>query len=159
MKLSHLQKALTSMDEVNFITPNGEFIPRHYHLTEIGLSTKTFIDCGGKRHQDQKVVLQLWTSVDYHHRLKANKFLNIINTSLPLFEGQDLDIEVEYQAETVGKFALEFDGNNFKLLSTKTDCLASELCGIDAIQTKVKKSLSDLGKAVEGCCTPGGGCC
>jgi hypothetical protein len=159
MKLSQLQEALNTMDEVHFTLPNGNFIPRHYHLTEIGLGTKTFIDCGGKRHQDKKVILQLWTSVDYNHRLKADKFLNIINTSLPLFEGVDLDVEVEYQTDTIGKFALDFDGNNFNLLGTKTDCLATDLCGIDAIKTKVKKNLNSLGSAAESCCTPGGGCC
>jgi hypothetical protein len=158
MKLSQLQEALKTMDEVHFTLPNGNFVPRHYHLTEIGLATKTFIDCGGKRHQDKKVSLQLWTSIDYNHRLKADKFLNIINTSLPLFDGEDLDIEVEYQADTVGKYQLGFNGNNLELLGTKTDCLATELCGIDAIKTKAKKSLASLGETVEAC-TPGGGCC
>jgi hypothetical protein len=159
MKLSQLQEALKTMDEVQFVLPNGNLVPRHYHLTEIGLGTKTFIDCGGKRHQDKKVSLQLWTSVDYNHRLKADKFLNIINTSLPLFEGEDLDVEVEYQSDTIGKYELGFDGNSLELLGTKTDCLASELCGIDAVKSKVKKSLASLGDAAESCCTPGGGCC
>lgn len=155
MKLSQLQNALTSMDEVHFTLPNGDFVPSHYHLTEIGLSTKTFVDCGGSKHEDKKVVLQLWTSIDYDHRLKAPKLLNIINTSLPLFAGEDLDIEVEYQAnETVGKYALGFDGNNFNLLVTKTDCLATVLCGIDAIKSKTKVNLASVGT-----CTPGGGCC
>ena len=155
MKLSQLQQTLASMDEVLFTLPNGDFVPRHYHLTEIGLSTKTFVDCGGSRHENKKVVMQLWTSIDYNHRLKAPKLLNIINTSLPLFDGEDLDIEVEYQGnDTLGKYALGFDGNNFNLLATKTDCLATELCGIDAILAKTKVSLATVGT-----CTPGGGCC
>jgi len=159
MKLTELQQALQTMDEVHFTLPNGKFVPRHYHLTEIGLNTKSFIDCGGKRHDDKKVTLQLWTSIDYHHRLKVDKFLNIIESSLPLFEGEDLEVEVEYQSDTVGKYELGFNGTNFELVGTKTDCLATELCGIDAIKTKVKKSLATLGNAAESCCTPGGGCC
>lgn len=159
MKLSQLQEALKTMDEVQFVLPNGDFVPRHYHLTEIGLATKSFLDCGGSKHTDKKVTLQLWTSIDYNHRLKADKFLNIINTSLPLFEGEDLDVEVEYQSDTIGKYELGFNGNSFELLGTKTDCLATELCGIDAVKTKVKKSLANLGEAAESCCTPGGGCC
>lgn len=159
MKLTELQNALQTMDEVHFTLPDGKFIPRHYHLTEIGLATKTFVDCGGKKHTDKKVTLQLWTSIDYNHRLKSDKFLNIINTSLPLFEGEDLDVEVEYQTDTVGKFGLDFDGNNFNLLGTKTDCLATDLCGIDAIKNKAKKSLTELGTKIENACTPGGGCC
>jgi hypothetical protein len=159
MKLSQLQIALKEMKEVHFILPNGDFIPRHYHLTEIGLATKSFIDCGGKRHDDKKVVLQLWTSTDYDHSLISEKFLTIIGTSLPLFNGEDLDVEVEYQMDTIGKFALDFDGDNFKLITTKTDCLATELCGIDAFTTKAKKSLAELGTNIENRCTPGGGCC
>jgi hypothetical protein len=159
MKLTELQEALKTMDEVHFTLPNGSFVPRHYHLTEIGLATKTFVDCGGKRHEERKVSLQLWTSVDYNHRLKSNSFLNIIQTSLPLFNGEDLEVEVEYQSDTVGKYHLGFNGNNFELLVTKTDCLATELCGIDAITTKVKTGLADLGQKVESSCTPGGGCC
>jgi hypothetical protein len=159
MKLSQLTETLSNLNEVNFILPNGNFIPRHYHLTEIGLNTKEFIDCGGKRHSEKKVNLQLWVNIDYNHRLKADKFLNIINTSSPLFNGEDLDVEVEYQTDTVGKFNLDFDGNNFRLVATKTDCLATELCGIDAIKTKVKTSLKELSTAGGTSCTPGGGCC
>lgn len=159
MKLSQLQHALHTMDEVHFTLPNGTFIPPHYHLTEIGLSTKTFIDCGGKRHDNKKVVLQLWTSTDVDHRLVAAKFSNIINTSLPLFDGEDLDVEVEYQTDTIGKFSLDFDGDHFKLVAIKTDCLATELCGIDTIKTKANKSLAELGTTMGNTCTPGGGCC
>ena len=47
MTLSEFKKALVNLDQVNFIQPNGNFVPRHYHLTEIGLSSKQFVDCGG----------------------------------------------------------------------------------------------------------------
>ncbi len=159
MKLSELQNALESLDHVNFILPDGSFVPRHYHLTEIGLSTKEFIDCGTQRHSVKKVTLQLWVNVDYDHRLKADKFQRIINSSSALFNGEDLDVEVEYQSQTVGKYNLDFDGHNFRLLTTKTDCLATELCGIDSIKSKKKVSLATLSPSAESCCTPGGGCC
>ncbi|MDA8886424.1 DUF6428 family protein [Bacteroidia bacterium] len=159
MKLSQLQNALTNMDEVHFTLPNGNFVPRHYHLTEIGLATKSFIDCGGKRHEVKKVTLQLWTSTDYDHRLKSDKFLNIITTSLPLFDGEDLDVEVEFQTDTISKFDLGYNGHNLEFIGTKTDCLATELCGIDAVHSKSKLSLADIGKAMDSSCTPGGGCC
>jgi hypothetical protein len=159
MKLSQLTTALQELNEVNFILPDGSFIPRHYHLTEIGLSTKEFIDCGTKRHTNKKITLQLWVNVDYNHRLKADKFLNIINSSSSLFNNEDLDVEVEYQTSTIGLYNLDFDGNNFRLLTTKTDCLATELCGIDSISSKPKMALSDLGASDDSCCTPGSGCC
>lgn len=159
MNLKELKTSLKNMEEVNFILPNGSYVPSHFHLTEIGLSTKTFMDCGGSRHDDHKVTLQLWTSIDYHHRLKAVKFLNIIRSSDSLFESEELEVEVEYQTETVGKYGLSFDSKNFRLSNTQTDCLATELCGIDAIKTKAKKSLESLGKVAANTCTPGAGCC
>lgn len=158
MKLTELQQALQTMDEVHFTLPSGKYVPRHYHLTEIGLATKTFVDCGGKRHEVKKVNLQLWTSIDYDHRLKANKFLTIINTSLPLFAGENLEVEVEYQSDTVGKYQLNFTGNHFELVNTQTDCLATELCGIDAVKNKRTIGLATLSEP-NGSCTPGGGCC
>jgi hypothetical protein len=68
---------------------------------------------------------------------------------------EDLDIEVEYQAETIGKFGLDFDGKNFLLTNTQTDCLAKDKCGIPIEKQKV--ILSDLN--TEPCCSPDGNCC
>ncbi|MDC1395466.1 DUF6428 family protein [Bacteroidia bacterium] len=109
--------------------------------------------------KSKKVTLQLWTSTDYDHRLKSDKFLNIITTSLPLFDGEDLDVEVEFQTDTISKFDLGYNGHNLEFIGTKTDCLATELCGIDAVHSKSKLSLADIGKAMDSSCTPGGGCC
>lgn len=159
MKLSELRIALESLNEVNFIQPNGSFVPRHFHLTEIGLTTKQFIDCGGAIHTEKKANLQLWIAADFAHRLKPKKIIGIIDTAMPLFEGEDLEIEVEFEKETVGKYGLTFNGNNFVLLPTKTDCLAADLCGIGDVLSKAKLSLKELGKDASACCTPAGGCC
>ena len=70
---------------------------------------------------------------------------------------EDLEIEVEYQSETIGKYDLEFNGKNFILTSKQTACLAQDKCGVDPQKQKVK--LSSLAVANESCCTPGGGCC
>ena len=158
MKLSELKSALSNLNEVNFVLPNGSFVPRHFHLTEIGLTTKQFIDCGGAIHTDKKANLQLWVAADVYHRLAPAKLSNIIETSLPLFDGEDLDIEVEFETETVGKYAVELKNEIFQLKATKTDCLALDNCGIGGVIEKAKTSLAELGKG-ESCCTPGGGCC
>jgi hypothetical protein len=68
---------------------------------------------------------------------------------------QDVEIEVEYQAETIGKFGLEFDGTNFVLTTKQTDCLAKDNCGIPVEKTKVELSSLESSNS----CTPGGGCC
>jgi hypothetical protein len=69
---------------------------------------------------------------------------------------ENLEIEVEYQSDTIGKYDLDFDGEGFVLLSKQTACLASDSCGIPPEKLKVK--LQDI-KNTTSCCTPGGGCC
>ncbi len=81
--------------------------------------------------------------------------MNIIELSEKILELGDLEIEVEYQADTIGKFGLDFDGTNFLLTSKQTDCLAKDQCGISTEKQKVK--LSEIQPTTT--CAPGSGCC
>ena len=47
MKLSEFKTLLQTLPEVNFKLTNGQAIPSHFHITEAGLTTKHFVDCGG----------------------------------------------------------------------------------------------------------------
>ncbi len=155
MKLSKVKAALQQSETISFQLPNGELVPSHFHVTEVGKITKHFIDCGGTERNEEVVNFQLWNANDYDHRLHPEKLLNIIELSEKILGIADLEIEVEYQAETIGKFGLEFDGNNFLLTQKLTDCLAKDSCGISDI--KPKKSAVELKNIIN--CTPGGGCC
>lgn len=157
MKLSEVKKQLGSLSEVNFELPNGTLVPQHFHVTEVGQITKHFIDCGGTVRNEKVVNFQLWEANDFDHRLAPQKLNSIIELSEKVLAIEDAEVEVEYQAETIGKYGLEFNGENFVLTSKQTNCLASDKCGIPAEKLKVK--LSDLQKSQQSCCTPGGGCC
>lgn len=154
MRLSEFKNSLQSMDGLKFIMPDGKSVPAHFHITEIGMLNKHFIDCGGKERKESKATMQLWTSVDFHHRLKADKVLQILNRTEKLFNGADPEIEVEYQGETIGRYGLAVENGNFRLTATQTDCLAKDNCGIPV--EKVKKKLAEI---TESCCEPGGNCC
>ncbi len=78
MKLSEVKNALLNMDDVNFILPNGNQVPPHFHVTEVGIITKNFIDCGGTVREEKMVNFQLWEANDFDHRLAPQKLLNII---------------------------------------------------------------------------------
>ena len=153
MKLSEIKTLLNTVETVNFKLENGTQVPEHFHVTEIGIVTKDFIDCGGKVRQEKVANFQLWDANDFDHRLKPQKLLNIIRLCENKLGIDDLEIEVEYQSDTIGKYNLGFDGTNFILLSKKTACLASDNCGISV----EKPSIQDKTEAA--CCTPGGGCC
>lgn len=155
MKLSEIKNKLNKLEKIAFQLPNGELVPNHFHVTEIGKITKHFIDCGGTVRKEEVVNFQLWNANDYDHRLHPGKLLDIIQLSERVLEIEDLEIEVEYQADTIGKFGLDFEGQNFLLTNKETDCLAKDKCGIPNEKPKVK--LSELNN--ESSCTPGGGCC
>ena len=156
MKLSEVKSALGKLDTIAFQLPTGELVPTHFHVTEVGKIAKHFIDCGGTVRNEQVANFQLWNADDYNHRLHPEKLLNIIELSEKVLEMGDLQVEVEYQAETIGKFGLDFDGVNFQLTSKQTDCLAKDNCGVPKQKSKVR--LSTL-QATDASCTPGSGCC
>lgn len=155
MKLSEIKEILAKAEGVNFKLENGNSVPAHFHVTEVGIITKDFIDCGGKVRHEKLANFQLWDADDYEHRLKAGKLLDIISLSEKVLGMEDLDIEVEYQAQTIGRYDLGFDGKNFLLLAKKTACLAMDKCGVPAEKQKIEM----LNLASGSTCTPGGGCC
>lgn len=158
MKLSEVKQILKSSTEVCFELPNGTIIPNHFHVTEVGVISKHFIDCGGNVRKENVVNFQLWEAGDYDHRLAPQKFMKIIELSEKTLEiAEDLEIEVEYQQNTIGKFGLDFNGKNFLLTNKLTACLAQDSCGIPA--EKQKLSLSELTKEKAVSCAPGSGCC
>jgi hypothetical protein len=156
MKLSEFKNLLKSKTEIAFELPNGSLVPSHFHVTEVGQITKSFIDCGGVIRKETKVNFQLWEANDYDHRLHPEKLMKIIELSEDKLALIDAEIEVEYQGETIGKYGMDYNGKNFLLTSTITDCLAQDKCGIPA--EKLKVSLSSL-SASQNTCAPGSKCC
>ncbi|WP_026954593.1 DUF6428 family protein [Algoriphagus vanfongensis] len=156
MKLSEVKNHLAQLENIAFQLPDGELVPTHFHVTEVGKISKHFIDCGGTVRTENVANFQLWSADDYNHRLHPEKLIHIIELSEKVLGLEDLEVEVEYQADTIGKFGLEFDGVNFLLTSKQTDCLAKDKCGIPDKKPKVR--LSSLNVKSESC-TPGSGCC
>jgi len=157
MKLSEIKKHLETIEAVNFMLPDGSSVPECFHVTEVGLVTKNFIDCGGTVRKETVVNFQLWDANDYDHRLKPGKLLSIIVLSEKVLGIGDYEIEVEYQDTTIGKYGLGFNGENFQLTNKQTACLAQEQCGIPSEKQKV--NLTEIPSNTANSCTPGAGCC
>lgn len=169
MELSKIKEILPTLNNVEFQLENGKFVPEHFHVTEVGVITKHFIDCGGNTRNEKVVNFQLWNANDFEHRLKPNKLLDIILLCEEKLGIEDSEIEVEYQSEiadsqtpnqiknslqTIGKYDLDFNGIHFVLKNKQTACLANETCGVPEGKQNVK--LSDLNTS---CCTLKSGCC
>jgi hypothetical protein len=151
MKLSEIKNHLATAQAVNFKLPSGAYVPEQFHVTEVGIVTKHFIDCGGTERKESVANFQLWDANDYDHRLKPKRLLDIIALVEKKLSLEDLEIEVEYQTETIGKYALAYNGKEFLLTPKQTACLALEACGVP--------SYNNTTQQMETSCVPGGGCC
>lgn len=156
MKLSEFKTYLNTVESVNFKLPQGGYVPEHFHVTEVGLITKHFIDCGGTTRNERVANFQLWSANDTDHRLSPEKLLKIIALSEKVLANDDLEIEVEHQTDTIGKYGLYYNGKEFVLTTKQTACLAQNNCGVPVEKQKIV--LSELAPTAT-CCTPGSGCC
>lgn len=155
MTINEFKTQLENSQEVNFILPNGYFVPKHFHITEVGVTTKDFIDCGGTVRSDRKVNFQLWMDEnDKAHRLTPEKLLHIISLSEKHFDLSNLEIEAEYQIDTINKFNIEADSGSFILVPQKTDCLAMDKCGIPTEKPTIRIVNGEVSS-----CDPNSGCC
>lgn len=46
MQLSAFKHTLAQVETLEFQLPGGQFVPAHFHLTEVGHVTRNYIDCG-----------------------------------------------------------------------------------------------------------------
>jgi hypothetical protein len=121
---------------VHLMLPDGDFVPAHFHVTEVGRVHKDFIDCGGTTRSTTTCVLQVWVADDTDHRLDATKLAMIVRLAAPLLKTTALPVEVEYEDGRVSQFpvsAAEVTPSGVLLhLGTKhTACLAPDRCGVD----------------------------
>jgi|TARA_B110000046_G_scaffold115019_1_gene122211 hypothetical protein len=153
MLLSAFKQTLRELDTLKFQLPNGQFVPANFHITEVGNVTRNYMDCGGLLREENKLNLQLWVASDTDHRLKPNSVLNILQLAEKQLGYSNLELEVEYQRSTVGRYKLAFDGAVFQLINTQTACLAPDQCGIPQEKPRVRVTSSGLS------CNPDSDCC
>src|SRR5688572_1082897 len=120
--------------KLRFLLPDGQTVPGHFHVTEVGKVRKDFIDCGGTRRTSERCVLQLWVAGDEDHQLDASKLARIIAMAGPILgEGaDDLSVEVEYDVGVITQFpvagieASDAGPIVFRLEGKHTQCLAPD---------------------------------
>lgn len=147
MNVNELHEVLEANGKsaVHFRLPTGDYIPQHFHVTEVGRVAKDFIDCGGTRRQSKSCLLQAWTANDVDHRLYAGKLAKILKLAEPILGSSELPVEMEYGPEVAAQYVVSsvevgLDGLTFVLTGKQTDCLAKDQCGVGAC-------------SVPGCCS------
>lgn len=120
---------------VYVMLPGGEFVPDHFHITEVGRVHKQFIDCGGTRRESLSCVLQVWVANDTDHRLSSTTLSRIMKAAVG-FVNDDMPLVVEYGSETVATYPLgdvEVTPKGLLLVlgAKPTACLAPDKCGVE----------------------------
>lgn len=168
MNVSEFNEVLERNSGANleFVLPNGQRLPPHFHVTEVGRIDRAFIDCGGTKRAASSCMLQLWTADDISHRLVPSKLAKIMTLAKPTLKSDDLPVEVEYGEEVAGQYTIErydsvFGTLRFMLAGKRTDCLAKDKCGVDGCSTVEfceAPEVAEKQPAVKSsCCGPG--CC
>jgi hypothetical protein len=137
--LSTLLDALSASPDAGLTIqlPDGSTVPAHFHITEVGLVRKDFIDCGGTTRSWARCVLQVWVAGDVDHRVSAGKLAHIIGLARPRIVGDDaadLEVEVEYDVGVITQFPLvsvepRAGAVILRLGGKHTACLAPDRCG------------------------------
>ena len=158
MNLSNFRQALARDPNaaLHVMLPDGDFVPAHFHITEIGRVNKHFVDCGGTERESTTCVVQAWVAADTDHRLTAGKLAKIVELAAPILKDDDMPVEIEYEAGVISQYPLggvEVTPAGLLLMlgSKHTDCLAPDRCGIPVLATAA--SVKPKGSCgTSGCC-------
>ena len=152
MKLSDLRAILERQPNTlpRFVLPDGDSIPAHAHVTEVGHVAKNFIDCGGVIGRKETALLQTHVGLDTDHRLRSDRFAKILQLGERVLPHNELEVEVEYDCCVVAQYpvtAVRSAGDHLDIVLEKrrTQCLAQE---------RHKETL-----APEACCAPAASAC
>jgi hypothetical protein len=133
MTLQSLQNALEANPErfPRFVLPDGNYIPAHTHVTEVGHVVRNFIDCGGLTGKEEKVLLQTHLGNDTDHRLRSDRLAKILRLGDRVIPSADLDVDVEYDCCVVAQYPIAEatpDGEHLNLILQRgrTQCRARE---------------------------------
>ena len=150
MKLYELRTALQKHPEslLRFVLPDGDAIPAHAHVTEVGHAAKNFIDCGGLTGKTETVLLQTHVGDDTEHRLTSERFAKILELGARVLPHDRLDVEVEYDCCVIAQHPIveaKPAGEHLDLIleNKRTQCLARE-------RAKARSASACCG--VETCC-------
>ena len=117
----------------------GQTLAPHFHVTEVGLVTKDFVDCGGTRRTTNTCRLQTLVANDIDHRLSTDKLSGILKKTIDVLHlDPELTVEIEIQTDTISIYELSdavVDSGKIKITArtTRTACLAPDTCRLDML--------------------------
>ena len=130
--------------------PDKSSVPVSFHITEVALMHKTFIDCGGTLRESRTCQLQAWVGPDDDHRIASGKMADILGLAAKFLLDEDLPLEIEYEDTTISQYPVALahvsdEAVTLQLTTKHTACLAPELCIVPA-------AAASCGCGPSGCC-------
>jgi hypothetical protein len=152
MKLNDLRSVLEKHPNTlpRFVLPDGDHIPAHAHVTEVGHVVKRFIDCGGVLGSNETVLLQTHVGADVDHRLKSDRFAKILRLGERVLPHDEIEVDVEYDCCVVAQYPVtevKPAGEYVDVIlgQRRTQCLAQE-------RRKATEAAACCGTAAPACC-------
>src|SRR5438093_12707388 len=151
MTLHDLQNALEANPKQfpRFVLPDGDYIPAHAHVTEVGHVVRNFIDCGELTGKEEKILLQTHVGNDTNHRLRSDRFAKILRLGSRVIPSADLDVHVEYDCCVVAQYPIAEarpDGEHLNLILRRG-------------RTPRRARERRKGETAGGCCATSAACC
>ena len=75
MKIFEFKSIIKKLKYIVFVLPSEKKIPSHFHITEIDIIRKKYIDSGGDLRLENLINMQLWYSSDKNHKIEPAKIL------------------------------------------------------------------------------------
>ena len=151
MRLKELKKAIQQHPGTfpRFVLPDGDYIPSHAHVTEVGHVVKNYIDCGGETGKEEKVLLQTHVGNDTEHRLRSDRFAKILQLGERVLPDDQLNVEVEHDCCVVAQYPV----SEVKRAGEHLDIILER----DRTQCRARERRE--GASSEGCCGATAVCC
>ena len=97
---------------------------------------KSFIDCGATIRRTATCSLQAWVAEDIEHRFTPGKLAGVLKVAAPLFLGDDLDVEIEYEDCAISQFpvlAASIDNQLWLVKKNATEQLDSGMIPLNPV--------------------------
>lgn len=145
----HIQNSTAFQIDIHLPTIGS--MPAHFHITEVGVVSKEFVDCGGIRRSEAACVLQTLVAHDEDHRLAPKKLAGILSKAASLGLSGELPVELEIQGKTIEYWRVrdartDNDRLVIDLEAKQTACLAPDRCGLDVLP------IAEKCDGTSGCC-------
>ena len=103
MTLSDFKTLLQNNRDKGFrlVLPDKNAVPISFHITEVALVQKIFIDCGGTMRDTKTCQLQAWVGPDEDHRIAAGKMADVLGRAAHFLSSKNLELEIEYETSII----------------------------------------------------------